>query len=444
MLKTWSDQKFLSSKVISLSVVFGLLGCMAPHRSSGEVVPIPELGTWERHMVEYGRKHCQSMVYYDAMTGDLAKQYEGTRLGSTYYDGQRVYYQIADYTGDPTWKYCAGFAEKFYRDQFAIPLNGKVPGYWNFTNGLLMDYLKTGDTQSKDALIQISKYAGYAEDSASLSWTTSAVYARDVSYALMGYVNAEKVGEPVRARKAQLIDQLLDYIQQWFVRLHVPPGGEPHPDDYLKPFFVGLAAQALIYTYEHSPDPRIPEALGVALDGLWSRAWIPEKQAFWYSNGDAGSVPAYKPAPDLNLIIAPAYSWMYLRTGDVKYRDRGDQVFAGGVKFGWLAGEKQFNQNYWWGFDYVKWRTQANTKYAGAHEPTPPTSASASTSSTDLTVTTSTPTTTTKSTPIPNATSTATSSTATSNSSTTTSPTEKPGERKGVLGKLKNLMDRVR
>jgi hypothetical protein len=288
------------------------------------------------------------------------------KLGTTYYDGERVYYQIADYTGDPTWKYCAGFAEKFYRDQFAIPNNGAVPGYWNFTHGLLIDYLKTGDTQSKNSLVQISQYAGYAQDFADLTWTVSAAYARDVSYAVMAYVNAEKVGAPVRTRKAQLTDQLLDYIQQWFVRLYVPPGGEPHPDDYLKPFFVGLAMQALIYTHEHTPDSRIPPALVIALNGLWDRAWIPDKQCFWYANGDDGQgITPFLPAPDLNLIIAPAYAWMYLQTGDVKYRDRGDLIFAGGVKSAWLDGAKQFNQNYWWAFDYVKWRTEANAKYAG-------------------------------------------------------------------------------
>jgi hypothetical protein len=441
MIKAWSKRKSASIKIPSFCLGFVLLGCLAPHRSASEVVPIPELSTWESHMVEYGRKHCQSMVDYDAMTGDQAVQLSGSRLGTTYYDGERVYYQIADYTGDPTWKYCARFAEKFYRDQFAIPANGAVPGYWNFTHGLLVDYLKSGDAQSKDALIQISKYAGYAQDTASLSWTTSSVYARDVSYAVMGYVNAEKVGEPVRARKAQLIDQLLDYIQQWFVRLYVPPGGEPHPDDYLKPFFVGLTMQALIYSHEHSPDQRIPQALTIALDGLWNRAWMPDKETFWYSNGDAGSVPAYTPAPDLNLLIAPAYAWMYLQTGDVKYRDRGDQIFAGGARFSWLVGVKQFNQNYWWAFDYVKWRTAANTKYAGV--PAGESTVSSSTSSsTDSTVTTTAPTTTQST--LSTEPTTTTSSTSTSSSSTTTSSTEQPGKRKGLIEKLKDMMQKVR
>jgi hypothetical protein len=47
---------------------------------------------------------------------------------------------------------------------------------------------------------------------------------------------------------------------------------------------------------------------------------------------------------------------MYHQTGDDAYRDRGDQVFAGGVTRAWLDGGKQFNQNYMWSFEYVKRR----------------------------------------------------------------------------------------
>jgi hypothetical protein len=314
------------------------------------------LQTWEANMVKYGRQHGELMLSYDAMTGAEADAFSDTKLGSTYYDAEHVFYQIAEYTGDQSWLQYADLAEKFYRDEFVTPLKGQVPGYWNFTSGLLTDYLRTGDQQSKSALLSIAQNGSYARDNTPLEWTASAVYARDVSYAVISYTNAEILGEPVRERKGELINQLLDYIDQWFVRYNVPPGGEPHPVDYLKPFFVGLDMHALIYSYEHSPDPRIPEAISIALEGLWNRAWMPDQQAFWYSNGDAGNVPAYTPAPDLNLLIAPAYAWMYQHTGDVTYRDRGDQIFAGGVAQAYLDGAKQFNQNYQWSFDYVAWR----------------------------------------------------------------------------------------
>ena len=39
-----------------------------------------------------------------------------------------------------------------------------------------------------------------------------------------------------------------------------------------------------------------------------------------------------------------------------KYRERGDAIFAGGVQRAWLDGAKQFNQNYMWSPDYIRWR----------------------------------------------------------------------------------------
>jgi hypothetical protein len=61
-------------------------------------------------------------------------------------------------------------------------------------------------------------------------------------------------------------------------------------------------------------------------------------------------------APDLNLLLAPAYAWMYRQTGDITYRQQGDQIFAGGVRNAMLAEVKQFSQNYAYSFDYLAWR----------------------------------------------------------------------------------------
>lgn len=61
------------------------------------------------------------------------------------------------------------------------------------------------------------------------------------------------------------------------------------------------------------------------------------------------------PAPDLNLLISPMFEWLYKQTGQSRFRVRADTIFEGGVKGAWLVGGKQFNQNYMWSFDQVKW-----------------------------------------------------------------------------------------
>ena len=148
-------------------------------------------------------------------------------LDATYYDAARVLYQIADYTHDPSWLAPAHEAATIYRDQFVIPSNGDVPGYWNFTGGLLLDYQHTGDVQSKDAITLLANNAAFARDGTPLEWTASTVQSREVAYSIMSYLNAETVGQPHRARLDDLVTQAIGHLDQWFVSKTAP---------YLQPF----------------------------------------------------------------------------------------------------------------------------------------------------------------------------------------------------------------
>lgn len=342
-------ERLRSFRVSPLFVLFVLPSASCFASTSAAELANSTLIDWERNMVKFGRVHCDAM----AKLGETRSTVD-QRLDSTYYDAERVYYQIAAYTGDLSWRDCAAIAERIYRDGYVLRKHGRVAGYWAFTKGLLFDYQLTSDESSRKAIVDISRNAAYASDQTRLWSTASAVNARDVGYAIMSYVNAEKVGEPPRRRKQLLIDQALDHIRQWVDRSVLYSFAERQPSDYLKPFFVAITLQALIEAYELKPDARIPAAIASILDVLWERAWIPSRHAFYYESTNPDS-----PAPDLNLMIAPAYGWMYLKTREMKFLERGDDIFAGGVKGAYLSGFKQFNQNYWWSFDYVKWRQLA-------------------------------------------------------------------------------------
>jgi hypothetical protein len=317
---------------------------------------IPSLAQWESNMTRYGNTHCQTIQT------DPAGQ-----LAATYYDAQHVYLQIGDYTGDSTWKACAQAARTSYRDDWVIPNKGGVPGYWNFTQGLTKDYLRSGDAQSKNAVLFLSNNAAFASGGTPFSYIIGAELSRETAYAINSYLNAEKVGAPARARLDAYVDVALGHLDQWFVSktyrcpsVETCGGGAQPGNYYIQPFMVGLTAEALIGYYEKTNDPRIFPAVKTAMDWLWANAWVPANQAFWYENfvpTPAQPFPAKAGAPDLNLMIAPAYAWLYQMTGDTKYRDQGDQIFAGGVAGAYLGGGKQFNQNYKWSFDFVKWRT---------------------------------------------------------------------------------------
>jgi hypothetical protein len=243
---------------------------------------------------------------------------------------------------------------------------GQTPGYWNFTTGLRMDWERTADVVSKNAVIAPSEHSVYCVDGVPLSYTVSPQASREVAYCILAYMNAEALGQPRRSRLADLVDQALGHIDQWFIsktfRLPTPNPEIPQAAGqyYIQPFMVGLTAQSLIRYWGVTRDPRVLPAVKTALDAIWERAWVPTDHAFWYDNwvpDPTYSFPAKAGAPDLNLLIAPAFAWVYRQTGDVTYRDRGDQIFAGGVKGAWLDGSKQFNQNYMLSFDYVQLRS---------------------------------------------------------------------------------------
>jgi hypothetical protein len=315
--------------------------CFVPTWSRAQTVPIPQLAAWESHMINYGNQHC------NALQGGPVNE----RIDKTYYDAERVYYQIQTYTNDPSWKYCAGLAERAYRDQYVLRNDGKVPGYWNFTTGLRMDFQRYADGKSKQAISLLSQNAAFAPDGTPLEWTAGTDASREVAYTIICYLDAEAVGLPRRARLTDMVNQALGHIDQWFVSQTAP---------YMRPFMVGLTLQALIRVQAVMPDPRIPQAIATAIDGLWTRTWLPAAEAFMYTDRVASDQSGgMEPASDLNLLIAPAYAWMYLQSGNTLYRDRGDQIFAGGVKGAYLGIAKLFNQNYMWSFDYVTWRRAA-------------------------------------------------------------------------------------
>jgi hypothetical protein len=188
---------------------------------------------------------------------------------------------------------------------------------------------------------------------------------REVAYAIRAHLNAEKLGAAPRPRTESLVDLALGHIDQWFISktYRVEPGSDPAPEGmyYVQPFMVGLTTEALIMWEEKTGDSRVVPAIQVALDWLWDNAWVAEDEAFWYENWVADPsmpFPAKAGAPDLNLLIAPAYAWLYKKTCDPVLLERADQLFSGGVAGAYLADGKHFNQNYCWSFTYVKLRSE--------------------------------------------------------------------------------------
>jgi len=294
-------------------------------------------------MIEWG------IIHWDYLS---TEQSVDQMLNHVYYDMARVMAQIADYTETPEpWNGYAKQAAVFYRDQYVVPNNGAVPGYQNFTTGLRLDYERTGDEASKAAAILLSQNAMYAADWTDRTYVTHHCTNREVAYAILSYINAEALGEPKRPIRAEWVTVSHTYFAQWYDET-------TWGDWQVSPFMMAITAQALIADWEETQDPRCLPALTELADWMWTKAYHAPTHAMLYqlnpNNTSEGGLSTAG-ADDLNMIIAPLYSWLWVQTGNETYREQFDELLLGQAE-AYLAQGKQFDQNYWWAFDGMRWR----------------------------------------------------------------------------------------
>jgi hypothetical protein len=294
------------------------------------------VATYKASGLKWGRTHGANLV---TATGDPA-------LAATYYDAIRVFQNLGELTGEDFSAEEAA-AIKVYRDSYVIPNDGRLPGYWCFTDGLTSHALRTGDAESKRAVLLIRDNASFhvsvPPNYPPLDWTAPSTASREVAYAIIDFLNAEKLGAPRHPLLSRYFEQALGHYDQWFVQ---------NSDTNRQPFMAGITGYALIrYHDQIEKDKRILPALKTGADWLWENAWRPEQGGF-YLNPDSKDVGA----PDLNMLILPVFAWTYKQGGKPNYRlERALAVFDGGVAGAWLNGPKQFNQSYYRGPEALKW-----------------------------------------------------------------------------------------
>lgn len=287
-----------------------------PLSPPADQVPIPELNTWEQRMIEGGNQFCNNIP-------DIPNE-----QSVWYYDGIKVYYQIADYTGDTGWIACAENVVAEYRP-YAL---GGADGWRVFSQGLRRHYEETGEPESMDAVLAL------AFDS-SFSHLNLGNYHREHSYMVEALIDAWALTGEKPSGYDDLITVAIGKLEQ----------GTDHPRG--QAFMVGLMAEALIRHYEEidSEDGRILPAVKAAVDSVWQNCGVA-----YTSGGNCGFW-----GPDVYLLTAPAFAWVYKMTADTQYRDQGDELFAVAAKDAYYGSGKQYSQSFHWSFDYVKWRSEA-------------------------------------------------------------------------------------
>lgn len=299
-----------------------------------------DLQRWEADLMNYGKRYCNS--------NDIKAQqtWEG---GVWYYDGARIYYETSDFTGDAQWDACAEYVLETYRP-YVVDNQGRIPGWRVFPHGLFQNYKRTGNSSSREAVLLLAHNSAYAAQAGGADPELS----RETAYLIHAYLFAEQLGandvEPLRKRA---VDNALGHLRAWTA---------DESTEYVKPFMVALTIEALIHLRDDYPDERVLPAVSHAANWLWRNAWRQENGAFPYivCRHDARNAECQtnrnEMAPDLNLLVAPAYAWLYFQTGDEEQARRADAVFAGGVRGADLNSGKRFSQNYRWSFNYLRWR----------------------------------------------------------------------------------------
>jgi len=348
-------------------VLFALVGaaffaCAGPEKKQTQPQFSPSepplIGEWEQNMVRWGRH------WGDFLTRpDISPQ---QRLNAVYYDGSRVFYQIADYTGEKEpWTTYAQKAASVYIEQYAKPNGFKTSGYWRFPHGIYRAWKREPNPEHKKALLAIRDKPAFSDiDTRDHRKWHRARYSREIAYAIGAHITASEAGLKGRDHAlSQYVDAALDHLEIWRTGDFINPDGKRH---LRKPFMFGLTGEALIAYQEHqrkheNEDPRILPALQATADWFWNNMWVDNAEggygAFNYIDRNIDGVGKARPAPDLNLLIAPVYAWLYKETGELAYRRRADAIFAGGVALACLkCSAKIFNQNYRSSFDYLRWR----------------------------------------------------------------------------------------
>ena len=299
-----------------------------------------------------------------------------------YYDRGVVYYARYARTGDATFLSKAHAITLAYRKEYLEPNNFHSAPHWSLVRGLELHYRLTGDTMSRRAVAgmfgqslvvhTIAPAGGKADiENTQVSYMENRIQARVLHAALsayrMGatYVRGDGYGGdmspatwPTRLRDILnkiLSTQNANGSYSWIQIC----GGQLN-------YMVGMLNDVLIEYYrDFEPDPRIPSAIERANEYLWTTQWLPNDGAFKYASASCAPNPfgtmvgGPEPAGDLNGLLIASFGWLYNRTGDPKWRTRGDEIMSGLITFRWSSafiGSKQFNQGFAESYRYLGWR----------------------------------------------------------------------------------------
>lgn len=338
---------------------------------------IPHLAEWEKFMLDN-----KAMVEEQPEHADREKMKEQKQESNLwYYDGIRIFHQIAQYTKDDSWLKVSAKCRGYFRDDYVIGcVEYSTPPWRNFTLGLYYDWTVLRDEKSKETAIKMARQGKYAQalhakDIAEWTSKPDAVdHSRKIAYCIEAWHVARDLGAADFAGRDPYLDVAYFQLDTWNTYLTGWPAAEYPGEKTQKyqPFMFALTAEALIRVYERKDTAqgdkdkilkKIKDLAKLTYDKMYSDAEhgfmsnTANPNVFWGS---------------IDLLIVPVYGWLWHETGDQYFLDAGDKIWTNWAVHGWppYTGRKgtgkQFSQNYRWSFEYVKWRSVDPVTVKGA------------------------------------------------------------------------------
>ena len=338
---------------------------------------VPALARWETNLRGHDQARPPRLFGPERYAFNFSS---ATALGAlaadNHYDPISIFYEGRDYAmarraaGDRSWDIAPfdaaiAAAVRQYRDLYVIPNACATTGYYAFNTGLARHYAATGDPVSRDAALLVSVRAAYSGDGTPLSYVENFDKSREVALSILMRLNAEDMGQAHRQRTDVYARLAMGHIDQW-------TASERQKGLYVRPFMVGLTCEALIAYWDRYRDPAIPPEIKKALDWLRANTWTasggrnPGTGTFYYTDVDTAPGGKRTPAPDLSLLIAPAYAWYYQYSGDPTYRQWGDEAWAGSSGASVIPTQKVYNESYRWSRRFLDWRDQGDARWPAA------------------------------------------------------------------------------
>jgi len=299
----------------------------------------------------------------------------GTVMDWNYYDLALSCYLLYARTGDPTWRTAGQKVAVTWR---GFELVRNIPGYLagNYSLqyppsramsslGVAAHAADTGDTVSRNtvhqmALISERQWPVFDGRNGDM---------REAGYSLMASVASTLLGDDHRAGALKNLNSFLSGQKSDGRWENIDTGSQVPAIYYTLNFMMGLAMEALIMYDRVIGDTRIVPSLQAATSYLWNTQWVPvvpnsspQFGAFQYANINSGTV-SQTPYANLSGLIAPAWGYLYAKTGNAAYKTQGDVILAGMVAGGaqpavagaGIYNSKQSNQEFRSSPRYLGW-----------------------------------------------------------------------------------------